>query len=139
MLYSPLASVTSIAALKDYIYGAQVGTTSYDAIGEIIAPSKDAQVFDSNDAAIEALGNGSIDGLVVDLPTADFITNVQLEGSTIVGQFDAGTPEYFSAVLAKDSPLTSCVTEAVDALRADGTLAALEEEWLANAGAPVLS
>ena len=103
---SPLATATSIAALKDSIFGAQVGTTSYDAITEVIAPTKEPQVFDSNDAAIQALGQGSIDGVIVDLPTADFITNVQLEDSTIVGQFEGGTPEHFSAVLTKDSPLT---------------------------------
>lgn len=127
---SPLAKVTSVAALKDYVYGAQVGTTSYDAIGGVIAPSKDAQVFDTNDAAIEALKNKSIDGLVVDLPTADFITNVQLDGSVIVGQFAAGTPEHFSAVLSKGSALTPCVNAAIAALDADGTLDALASQWL---------
>lgn len=127
---SPLATATSIAALKDYTFGAQVGTTSYDAIAEVIAPTKEAQVFDSNDAAIQALGQGSIDGVIVDLPTADFITNVQLEDSTIVGQFEGGTPEYFSAVLAKDSPLTDCVSGAIAALTADGTLDRLASEFL---------
>ncbi len=127
---SPLATATSIAALKDYTFGAQVGTTSYDAIAEVIAPTKDPQVFDSNDAAIQALGQGSIDGVIVDLPTADFITNVQLEDSKIVGQFEGGTPEYFSAVLAKDSPLTDCVNGAIAALTADGTLDRLASEFL---------
>lgn len=127
---SPLATATSIAALKDYVFGAQVGTTSYDAITDVIAPTKDPQVFDSNDAAIQALGQGSIDGVIVDLPTADFITNVQLEDSTIVGQFAGGTPEHFSAVLAKDSPLTACVNAALDALTADGTLDDLASEFL---------
>src|SRR5688572_15760772 len=126
----PLATATSIAALKDYTFGAQVGTTSYDAITEVIAPTKDPQVFDSNDAAIQALGQGSIDGVVVDLPTADFITNVQLEDSTIVGQFEGGTPEHFSAVLAKDSPLTDCVNGAIAALTTDGTLDRLASEFL---------
>lgn len=127
---SPLASATSIAALKDYTFGAQVGTTSYDAIVEVIAPTKDPLVFDTNDAAIQALGQGSIDGVIVDLPTADFITNVQLEDSTIVGQFEGGTPEYFSAVLAKDSPLTECVNGAIATLTADGTLDQLASEFL---------
>ena len=127
---SPLASVTSIAALKDYIYGAQVGTTSYDAITQLIAPTKDPQVFDTNDAAIQALGQGSIDGVIVDLPTADYITNVQLSDSKIVGQFSGGTPEYFSAVLAKDSPLTECVNEAIAGLAAEGTLDALASQFL---------
>lgn len=127
---SPLAKVTSIAALKGYTFGAQVGTTSYDAIGSIIAPTADTKVYDSNDAAIEALKVGTIDGIVVDLPTADFITNVQLDGSTIVGQFDAGTPEYFSAVLAKDSPLTDCVNAAIAGLTEAGTLKTLASTWL---------
>ncbi|MGH2477083.1 MAG: transporter substrate-binding domain-containing protein, partial [Candidatus Limnocylindrales bacterium] len=127
---SPLAAVTSIAALKDYTFGAQVGTTSYDAIVNVIAPSKDPQVFDTNDAAIQALGQDSIDGVVVDLPTADFITNVQLPDSTIVGQFTGGTPEYFSAVLTKDSPLTDCVNTAIAALAADDTLDALASQFL---------
>ena len=127
---SPLAKATSVAQLKDYVYGVQVGTTSYDAIGAIIAPTKEARVYDSNDAAVQALKSGTIDGIVVDLPTADFITNVQVEKSTIVGQFKGGTPEYFSAVLTKDSPLTACVNLAIKSLTDDGTLGKMASTWL---------
>jgi polar amino acid transport system substrate-binding protein len=127
---SPVAKATSIAELKDFVFGAQVGTTSYDAISEIIAPTKAAAVYDTNDAAIEALSAGTIDGIVVDLPTADFITNVQVENATIVGQFEGGTPEYFSAVLGKGSTLTPCVDAAIDSLTADGTLDKLASTWL---------
>lgn len=130
MKKSPLAKATSIAQLKDYVYGAQVGTTSLDAINTIIAPSKESKVYDSTDAAIQALGAGTIDGVVVDLPTADFITNVQLDGSTIVGQFGGGTPEHFSTVLSKGSKLTDCVNAAIDSLTADGTLKTLASTWL---------
>ena len=127
---SPLAKATSIAQLKDYVYGAQVGTTSYDAIAAIIAPTKETRVYDTNDAAVEALKNGTIDGIVVDLPTADFIINVQIENATIVGQFKGGTQEYFSAVLTKDSPLTDCVDLALKSLTDDGTLGKLASTWL---------
>ncbi len=127
---TPIASATKISDLKDYTFGAQVGTTSLDAINSVIAPTKTAQVYDTNDAAIQALGQGTIDGVVVDLPTADFITNVQLEKSTIVGQFEGGTPEHFSAVLAKDSTLTPCVDAAIAALTDDGTLDALASQFL---------
>ena len=127
---SPLAKATSVAQLKDYVYGAQVGTTSYDAIAAIIAPTKEKRVYDSNDAAVQALKNGSIDGIVVDLPTADYITNVQVQNATIVGQFKGGTQEYFSAVLTKDSPLTACVDVAIKSLTADGTLGKLASKWL---------
>ena len=73
---------------------------------------------------------GTIDAIVVDLPTADFITNVQLEGSTIVGQFDSGTPEHFGAVLSKGSALTACVNDALAGLSETGTLDTLASTWL---------
>lgn len=127
---SPIASATTISALKDYVFGAQTGTTSYDAIGTLIAPTKPALVYDTNDLAIKALGNKTIDGVVVDLPTADYITNVQVDNAKIVGQFDGGTPEHFSAVLAKGSPLTECVNAAIKSLTEDGTLDDLASTWL---------
>ena len=127
---SPLAKATTIAELKDGLYGAQVGTTSYDSIATVIAPSKPALVYDTNDLAIKALGNKTIDGVMVDLPTADYITNVQVQNATIVGQFEGGTPEYFSAVLGKGSTLTPCVDAAIDSLTADGTLDKLASTWL---------
>ena len=127
---SPLAKSTTIAELKDGQYGAQVGTTSYDSIASVIAPSKPALVYDTNDLAIKALGNKTIDGVMVDLPTADYITNVQVQNAAIVGQFEGGTPEYFSAVLGKGSTLTPCVDAAIDSLTSDGTLDKLASTWL---------
>jgi polar amino acid transport system substrate-binding protein len=135
---SPFAKATTVTALQAAKLGAQVGTTSYDAIINAIKPTKDPAVYDSNDAAIEALKNKQIDAIVVDLPTASFITNVQLDGSVIVGTLDQGTPEHFSAVLAKGSPLTACVNGAIKALTDDGTLAALTTKWLPFSGTPAL-
>jgi polar amino acid transport system substrate-binding protein len=127
---APITAVTTIAGLKDFTFGAQVGTTSLDAINEIIQPTRQPMVYDTSDAAIEALGAGAIDGIVVDLPTADLITDRQLESSVIVGQFEGGEPAHFSAVLAKDSPLTDCVNQAIAALIADDTLDALASQFL---------
>ena len=124
------AGTLTVSAMKPFVFGAQVGTTSFDAINALIVPTSATQVFDSNDLAIKALGDGSIDGVVVDLPTADFITNVQLENSLLAGQFDGGTPEYFSAVLGKDSGLTDCLDAAITALTDDGTMAQLASKWL---------
>jgi polar amino acid transport system substrate-binding protein len=135
---SAFAKATTITELQGAKMGAQVGTTSYDAIVNVIKPTKDPRVYDTNDAAIEALKNKQIDAIVVDLPTADFIVNVQLEGSVIVGQLDQGTPEHFSAVLAKDSALTPCVNRAIKALTDDGTLKGLVDKWLPFSGTPVI-
>ena len=129
------ANATDIAGLKDARLGAQVGTTSYDAIGTTIAPTTPAAVFNTNDDAKLALSNGQVDAIVVDLPTAFFITAAELEGGKIVGQLPVtGTPEQFGAVLDKGSPLTGCVSEAVEKLRSAGTLTALEQQWLTAAG-----
>lgn len=138
---SSIDGVTSIADLADAKLGAQVGTTSYTAITDQIQPSEEPAVFDTNDQAVQALNNGQIDGIVVDLPTAYFMTAVQLDDGTIVGQLPLpdGEPEQFGAVLDKDSPLTDCVSGAVDALREDGILDQIGQEWLAQQGAPELS
>lgn len=136
---SPLSSVTTIAGLKDFTFGAQVGTTSYGVITDTIAPTKDAKAYDTNDLAVQALKNGRIDGLVVDLPTAFFVTAVQYGKGTIVGQFPAPEGgEHFSMVLDKGSSLTACVNAAIGRLKANGELAAITQEWLADkADAPV--
>ncbi|MFG1609039.1 ABC transporter substrate-binding protein [Actinoplanes sp. NPDC049265] len=130
---SKIENATSIAALKDAKLGAQVGTTSLQAINDLIKPTAQAQVFNSNDDAKKALQNGTIDGLVVDLPTAFYMTGAELDNGVIVGQLpQVGVPEQFGLVLDKDSALTDCVKDAVDELRQDGTLAVLEKTWLAG-------
>src|SRR6478736_1796445 len=138
---SAIDGATSVAELADAKLGAQVGTTSYTAITDQIQPSQEPAVFDTNDQAVQALKNGQIDGIVVDLPTAYFMTAVQLDDGLIVGQLPLpdGEPEQFGAVLGKDSPLTDCVSGAVDALREDGILDQINQEWLAQQGAPELS
>ena len=115
---------TTIAGLKDFQFGAQVGTTSLETINTIIAPTKEAKIYDTNDLAIEALKNGQIDGLVVDFPTAFYVANVQSTDGVIVGQFPAPEGgEHFSVVLDKDSTLTECVNTAIGQLRDSGELA----------------
>jgi len=137
---SSLANAKSIADVKDAKLGAQIGTTSLTYIDDEIQPSKKASVYNTNNDVISALKAKQIDGIVVDLPTAFFVTAVQVPNGTIVGQFpDAGEQEQFGLVLAKDSPLTDCVDQAVTALRDDGTLDEIQQEWLADkANAPVL-
>jgi polar amino acid transport system substrate-binding protein len=135
---TPIASETTVAGLKPYKFGAQLGTTSYDYINENIKPSQKTAVFDTNDAAVAALKNKQIDGLVVDLPTAFYVTAVQVPNGKILGQFPTvGTPEHFGMVFEKGNSLVGCVNGALSKLRADGTLKKLEAKWL-QADAPVL-
>jgi polar amino acid transport system substrate-binding protein len=136
---SPAAAARSVEALKPLRLGVQVGTTSYTAATSVNAVDP-VSVYNTNLDAKMALNNGEIDALVVDLPTAFAVAN-ELRDGVIVGQLPPATAdvEQFGIVLNKDSPLTRCVSAAVDALRDDGTLAALQNTWLAEAGkAPLL-
>jgi polar amino acid transport system substrate-binding protein len=135
-----IADASSLADLKQYKLGAQIGTTSYAYITDQIQPSAQPSVYDTNNDVISALKAKQIDGLVVDLPTAFFITAAQLEGSTIVGQFPAaGEQESFGMVFEKGNPLVDCVNQAIATLKENGTLDSIQQEWLADkASAPVL-
>lgn len=135
---SKIAGKTSIADLKNAKLGAAVGTTSLDAIENQIGAKP--QVFNDNAAGVTALKNGQIDGLVVDLPTAFYLSGVEVKDGLIVGQLpSSGAGDQFGLLLSKGNKLTPCVSAAVDAITADGTLAAITDKWLAtDAGAPVL-
>jgi polar amino acid transport system substrate-binding protein len=135
----PISKVTTISGLKSFQFGAQVGTTSLNLINTVIAPTKEAKIYDTNDAAVAALKNGQIDGLVVDLPTAFYVTAVQVDTGVIVGQFaPTGEAEHYSVALNKGSALTPCVNAAIGRLKDSGKLASITQEWLADkANAPV--
>jgi polar amino acid transport system substrate-binding protein len=132
---SPYANATSLADFADATLGAQIGTTSLDAITDTIKAKNQPQVFDDTNLAKNALQNGQIDGVVVDLPTAFYITAVQLPKATIVGQFQpvSGEQEQFGLLFEKGNPLVSCANQALAALKSDGTLAAIEKQWLSDA------
>ena len=135
---SKIEGAASIADLKAAKLGAAVGTTSLDAIENQVGITP--QVFNDNAAGVSALKNKHIDGLVVDLPTAFYLSGVEVPNGLIVGQLPStGSGDEFGLLLTKGSPLTKCVSDAVDAITADGTLAAITDRWLASgAGAPVL-
>jgi polar amino acid transport system substrate-binding protein len=130
---------TAIADLEDAKLGAQIGTTSLEAINDTIQPSSEPSVYDTNNDAISALKAKQVDGIVVDFPTALFMAAVQVDQGKVAGRLPAveGGSEYFGVVLAKDSPLTACVNQAIQAIKDDGTLDELEQKWLAGS-APVL-
>ncbi|RLU89155.1 amino acid ABC transporter substrate-binding protein [Streptomyces griseocarneus] len=139
---SPAAKATTVADLRHAKLGAMVGTTSLDLVNDTVRPDRQPAVFQKNDHAKSALRNGQVDAIVVDLPTAFFITSAELPEARIVGQFPSagGRAEQFGIALDKGSGLTACVNRAVDSLREDGTLARLEKTWLSEAAdAPVLT
>jgi polar amino acid transport system substrate-binding protein len=137
---TPIANAKSVADLKQYKLGAQVATTSLGYIQETIKPATEAAVYNDNTAALAALNAKQIDGLVVDLGTAFYMTAAELENGVIVGTLPTvGEGEHFSVLLTKGSPLTACINQAIAALKADGTLEQLRQDWIVSQGnAPAL-
>jgi polar amino acid transport system substrate-binding protein len=136
---SELADATSFADFKDSTIGVQIGTTSLDAVSEVVQPDQDPKVFNDSNDVVTALKQGQVDAVVVDLPTAFFLTAAQVPDSKIVGQFSAPGGDSFGLLLEKDSELTPCLNEALDSLESSGQLEQITNKWMgAAAGAPEL-
>jgi polar amino acid transport system substrate-binding protein len=134
---SPIAKATSLAELKGATLGAQVGTTSLDFITSVVQPTSDPQVFNDTNDAKNAMQNGQIDGIVVDLPTALYITAVEIPEGSIIGQFPAQEGgEQFGLLFEKGNPLVGCVNAVLADMTASGELQAIQEQWLVGDIAP---
>ena len=135
---TPITQATSIADLKPYTFAAQLGTTNYDTITDVIQPTSEPGVYQSLSDTVAALNAGQVDGIVVDYPTAVYIADPyvqEVKNSVVVGQFEnapGAEPEHYGITLAKGSPLTACVNLALAEMKADGTLAAIQKTWLSD-------
>jgi polar amino acid transport system substrate-binding protein len=129
---SKYAHVTSLAALQGAKIGVQIGTTSLDATNQVIKPTSQPDVFNTSNDVVAAFKIHRVDAIVVDLATA-FELISEIKHSTIAGQFTAPGGDNWGVLLTKGSKLTPCVSQAVNALQSDGTLAALNKRWIASA------
>jgi polar amino acid transport system substrate-binding protein len=139
---SPAAGANSVADLKGVQLGAQVGTTSLAFITDVIQPDVEPLVFDTNNDAKSAFEAGTLDALVLDLPTAFYVVAVEIEGAEVIGQFPTvgDEPEQFGLLFELGNPLADCVNQALGRLRDSGRLADIEREQLSEAtGAPVIA
>ena len=139
---SDYADATTLADFANARLGAQIGTTSLDAIDNDIQPSTQPQIFDNTNDAKQALLNDQVDGMVADLPTALYITAVEIPQGTVVGQFQvsSGETEQFGLLMEKGSELAPCVNKALGTLKDNGTLAQIEQRWMSQSvDVPTLS
>jgi polar amino acid transport system substrate-binding protein len=137
---SDAAQAESLEELQDAQLGVQIGTTSLEAAEEEIDPSSRPEVFNTSNDVVQALKNGQIDAVVVDLPTALYLTAAQVPEATVVGQFSAPGGDEWGALLEKDSEVTACVSAAVVELESSGELEKITQRWMSKAaGAPELS
>jgi polar amino acid transport system substrate-binding protein len=130
---SKAAQAKSLANLKDTKIGVQINTTSLAAVDEEIEPSSKPEVFNGSGDVVTALKNGQVEAVVVDLPTALYLTAAQVENATIVGQFGKAEGEAWGALLGKGSPLTTCVSGAIESLEESGELEKITQRWMSQA------
>ncbi len=119
----------SPADLPKYLYGDQIGTTSLAYIQQYLKPTKTPAVFDTLNDVKAALDAHRIDAFVTDTPTAQYISSSEIPGSTVLGQFPS-TGEHYGLLFEKGNPLVGCVDQAIAKLKANGTLARLQQQWL---------
>jgi len=139
---SKYAGATSLSQLKGAKIGVQVGTTSFQAVNDVLKPTRQPAVYNSTDDEVSALQNGQVDAIVTDMPTVFYLASAELNGGKILGQFSydgGGAPEQFGLLLAKGSALTSCVDQAIAKLTSSGQLKSITDQWLsASADVPEL-
>jgi len=133
------AGAKSLNDLAGAKLGVQVGTTSLDAVNTAIKPKSQPQVFNDSNDTVRALKTKRVDAIVVDLPTAYYITGAQVPAAKIVGQFRAPGGDKWGLLLEKGSKLTSCVSQAVGKLASSGRLKQLQDQWMGGTAAPPLS
>lgn len=131
---SPAADATSLEDLKGLKLGAQTGTTSLTAIRDVIQPDEDPAVLEDTNIAKQELQNGQLDAIVADLPTAFYITAVEIPDAQLLGQFqvDDDQAEEFGLLFDQGSDLLPCVNQALETLEDDGTIDDLEQQWLSD-------
>jgi polar amino acid transport system substrate-binding protein len=135
---SAIGDATSIADLKEAQLGAQVGTTSLSFIDDVIQPDKEAKVFDSTNDVKSALDSGQVDALVTDVVTTVYLRDFEIKGTDVIGQYP--TEEQFGMVFQEGNLLRLCVNQVLDEMKGDGTLEALQEQWLQDyLGVPTFS
>ena len=139
---TPITGAASLADLKEFQLGAQVGTTSLQYIEDNIEPSREPRVYDTSNDVVAALNGKQIDGIVVDLPTAFYLVGSgEVKNGAVVGQFPAadGEQEHFGMLFEEGNPLRDCVNEALATLKDAGTLAEIQQQWLSEkTSAPVI-
>ena len=124
------ANVTSIADLKKLQLCAQSKTTDLDYINNTIKPDKQPLEYPSTPLANQAVIAGVCDAELNDLPITEDAVSKSSGKLEVVGQIDTG--EHLGIVFAKGNPLRDQVNQALQQMKADGSLKALQQKWFSK-------
>lgn len=123
----------NMAALKSLKWGVVQATTALPVVTQTIQPESDPLFYDDSANAVAAMQADQIDAAIFDLPTALYLSAVVLEDGVVLGQFppeQSERPDQFGMLMADGNPIKECVNKALAELKSDGSLAAIEAEWL---------
>lgn len=134
---TPAASAATFGDLAEVNWGATIGTTDLDYIVDVIGiPDADVAVFNDQAGTFAAMAAGQIDATVIGLPTAYFVTAVELENAVIAGvlprQGDEG--DGMGLLFTDGNPYVGCVNSALETLHDNGSIDAIDAEWMQAGG-----
>lgn len=137
---SAVADATSFADLRDVRWGVMIGTTDLDYVEDIIGV-EDAAVYNDQASLFQALQGNQIDAVATELPTALYLTAVQVPDAEIAAILPPDENDYgHGLIFEQGSELVGWVNEAITELKADGTIDALVDEYLiANPDLPIIT
>ena len=128
---SRFSDAKSFAALKDGLIAAQPGTSPfYTAVYEILDGNEQnprIKLFETFGATVQALQAGDVDLVLTDSVAAKGYVDASGGKLKVVGE-PLGT-EDFGFIFPKGSDLVAPVNATIAALKADGTLDALDKKW----------
>jgi polar amino acid transport system substrate-binding protein len=123
----PAEGVQSIAEMKDLQFGVQATTTGAAYVKDEIQPDSQPREFSTLTALTQALVNGQIDVMLMDVAISAEIVKERGEDVEMTGEFI--TDERYGILFEKGNPLRQQVNQAIEQLKADGTLERLQAKW----------
>jgi polar amino acid transport system substrate-binding protein len=120
-------NITMLSDLEGKTVAAQLGTT-----GEIEArkiPNVNYKPYDTYDLAFLDLANGQVDAVIADYPTALGFIAKNPDRITTVGEVFTDE-SYGIAICSNRTDLVGPINQALAALKAEGKISELEQEWL---------
>jgi len=125
------ADAASFGADAELLVGAQAGTTNFYAAIYNVLDGDEAnpriRLFDTFGASVQALKSGDVDLVLMDKTSAAGYIGASPGSFKVVGE-PLGTEE-FGFIFTPGSDLVAPVNAAIQAMRDDGTLEALNRKW----------
>lgn len=117
-------------SVKEAKFGTQAGTTMVQWSQDVLGV-KDLSVFDDTGAMFTAVAAGSVDVVMTDLSVVLGQVAASDGKLAVIGQFETGGET--AGIYPKGSAAKPVIDKIITDMKADGTLLALEAEYLASA------